>query len=397
MKRLLLENYIRMLLENEEYDEFGQRKSSYVGEYPAAKNINVINKDERISPKEYDNERMYPTKKIKPTGNILKKLINLAVAMSAVSIPGYMLNNAIQAEKENKPASVVINKETAKEIEDLSSTDTSIVNQPENVNEQTSNFNFNSNNIDYDAVRERLIEHEGQNNKPYYDSKGYLTIGIGTLITKENSNISMKNQDVEDSGEIKFALEKLAEQFPDIYTYSEGDTQITDEQAKQMLDNKFNTIYESFKSTIPDYEHLPKELKEMLADMSYNMGSNFFSGSSFRTNIKRLAVLLKKDKEEDLSDKEIDEVKSLVKFKIPKEFADSDYFDELTSHDADPSAAGRPVISDASDFSTLTSVYVGRPVNLLNVYSPLITQVDTTTQISENLSLKKVYANLFKS
>ena len=393
MKSLLLENYIKMLLENEEYDEFGQRISSYAGEYPAAENINVINKDERISPKEYDNERMYPIKKIKPTGNILKKLINLAFAMSAVAIPGYMLNDAIQAEIEGKPASFVVNEKNAKEIKDLS---TSIVNQPENVNEQTSNFNFNSSNIDYDVVRERLIEHEGQNNKPYYDSKGYLTIGIGTLITKENSNISMKNQDVEDSGEIKFALEKLAEQFPDIYTYSESDTQITDEQAKQMLDNKFNTIYESFKSTIPNYEHLPKELKEMLADMSYNMGSNFFSGSSFRNNIKRLAVLLKKDKEEDLSDKEIDEVKSLVKFKIPKEFADSDYFDELTSHDADPSAAGRPVISDASDFSTLTSVYVGRPVNLLNVYSPLITQVDTTAQISENRSLKKVYTNLFK-
>lgn len=386
-----------MLLENEEYDEFGQRISSYAGEYPAAKNINVINTDERISPKVYDDERMYPTKKIKPTGNILKKLISLAVAVSAVAIPGYMLNDAINADYGEVPESTVLNQENADKLKYSSISDTSIVNQPETANTQTAKFNFNSNDIDYEAVRERLIEHEGQNNKPYYDSKGYLTIGIGTLITKENSNVLMKNQNVEDSGEIKFALEKLSEQFPDIYTYTENDTQITDEQAKQMLDNKFNTIYESFKSTIPNYEHLPKELKEMLADMSYNMGANFFSGSSFRKHIKKLASLLKKDKEETLSDKEVNEVKSLVKFKIPKEFADSDYFDELTSHDADPSAAGRPVITDASEFSNLTNVYVGRPVNLLNVYSPLITQVETTSQVSERYSLRKTYSELFLS
>lgn len=395
MKNILLENYIKLLLESEEYDEFGQRKSSYIEEYPVARE----DSDERISPKFYDNERMYATRSIKPRGKILKKLISLAIAMSAVSIPGYMINSAIQAEEENKPASAVINRTTAEEINDLNSVDSGV---PEadagTVTTQTTKFNFNSSEIDYNAVRDRLIEHEGQNNKPYYDSKGYLTIGIGTLITKEHSNTSMKNQDVEDSEEIKFALEKLSEQFPSIYTYTENDIQISDEQAKQMLDNKFNTIYDSFKSTIPDYEHLPKDLKEMLADMSYNMGANFFSGSSFRTNVKRLASLLKKDTEETLSDAETNEVKELIKFKIPKEFADSDYFDELTSHDADPSAAGRPVINNATEFNSLVTTYVGRPVNLLNVYSPLIDQINqsnSTEQVSEHYSIKKIYKSLF--
>ena len=257
----------------------------------------------------------------------------------------------------------------------------------------TSSFTYDSSNINRSQVMSRLRVHEGERLEPYYDAEGYKTVGIGTLITKQGQNKSAANQSLSNSV-ANAALQKLSQQYPDIYQHTPGNTSITKEQAEELLQVKFDAIHNSFVNRMgANYQYLPKELKEVLADMAYNMGADFFSGSNFIKNVSRLAELLAKN-ESGLTNDEKQEIVNLVKLEIPKEFADSDYFDVLTSHDVDSTAAGRPVITSSGEFSWLTTTYEGRPVNLLNVYQPMLSQF-TIDNTNECYSLKSVYNNLF--
>lgn len=351
-----------------------------------------------------ENKLLNP-KKVKPKGLVSRLLISAAIATTTlvganILNKAYFLDNEYTTEQSVEDNASEIAKAlstpkggvSSKAIDDAIETNASTETENEIQNTQNvATFQYNSNDIDLDSVIERLKEHEGKNLSPYYDSKGYITIGIGTLITKENSNVSMANQNLTGDS-VKKALQKLAEKYSSIYQYTEGDTKISDTVAEQLLQTKFNIIFNAFQANFGEnFQYLPKEVKEVLADMSYNMGPNFFAGSSFIQNLKDAAELLKKNHDGDITKEEKATLRDLIQIEIPKEMADSDYFDELTSHDADPAAPGRAVINSKQDVINACNTYVGRPVNLLNIYKDILDNFD----IQQNESLKKVYSHIF--
>jgi GH24 family phage-related lysozyme (muramidase) len=362
--QLLLEKYIIRVLKEQE-------DRSDIGEYP----LNPID-----------------PKTVKPKGKITALLISAAMAINAL-IPASQFQNAVNLDREYDHA-VEIPKEIAEELAGGNKElEEEIKDQVDNIGSGTSSFAYDASNIDRDQVISRLRVHEGERLEPYYDSEGYKTVGIGTLITKQGQNKSAANQSLSYAAANE-ALQKLSQQYPDIYQHTPGNISITKEQAEELLQVKFDSIHGAFTNRIgANYQYLPKELKEVLADMAYNMGANFFSGSNFIKNVLRLAELLAKN-ESGLSTDEKKEIVNLVKLEIPKEFADSDYFDVLTSHDVDPTAAGRPAITSSGEFNWLTTTYEGRPINLLNIYQPMLDQF-TIDDINESYSLKSVYDKLF--
>jgi len=367
MNNKLLEKYIIQVLKEQE-------DRSDVGEYP----LNPID-----------------PKSVEPKGKITALLISAAMAINAL-IPASQFRNAENLDDQYN--NVKITEPLVKKIvDDLStgneSLEKELTNQANNIDSEVSSFTYDTNNIDRDQVISRLRVHEGERLEPYYDSEGYITVGIGTLITKQGQNKSAANQSLSDTS-ADSALQKLSQQYPSIYQHTPGNTSITKDQAEDLLQVKFDSIHNAFINRIGvNYQYIPKELKEVLADMSYNMGAGFFFDSSFIKNVVRLSELLSKN-ESGLTNDEKQEIINLIRLEIPKEFADSDYFDVLTSHDADTSAPGRPVITSSGEFNWLTTTYEGRPINLLNIYQPMRDQF-TIDDINESYSLTSVYDKLF--
>lgn len=102
--------------------------------------------------------------------------------------------------------------------------------------------------IDYNTAVQRLVFHEGCVLKPYRDTKGKLTIGIGRCIDTN-----------------PFTAEELR---------AVGDWQhgITKNAAYMLLRNDINKTYEELKKKIPFYRGLSDERQYALLDMAYQMG-----------------------------------------------------------------------------------------------------------------------------
>lgn len=88
-------------------------------------------------------------------------------------------------------------------------------------------------------IQELLIEHEGLKLKPYKDSEGILTIGVG--------------RNLEDNG-------------------------ISKDEALYMLNNNIKTAISDLKSIFDDFELYPKKVQLVLIDMMFNLGKPRFSG-----------------------------------------------------------------------------------------------------------------------
>lgn len=84
-----------------------------------------------------------------------------------------------------------------------------------------------------DEFKAHLIEFEGIRLKPYYCSKGKLSLGIG--------------RNLDDMG-------------------------ITLEEAHMLLDNDINNVEEEVVRKIKDFDLLPDRAKLVLLDMAFNMG-----------------------------------------------------------------------------------------------------------------------------
>lgn len=87
--------------------------------------------------------------------------------------------------------------------------------------------------IDFNKFRERLIKEEGLELKPYVDSVGKLTIGIG--------------RNLDDRG-------------------------ITEEEAYFLCRNDMAIAYRECKNNFKFFDDLPDDAQLVLADMCFNMG-----------------------------------------------------------------------------------------------------------------------------
>ena len=88
-------------------------------------------------------------------------------------------------------------------------------------------------------IQELLIGHEGLKLKPYRDTEGILTIGVG--------------RNLEDNG-------------------------ISKDEALYMLNNDIETAISDLKSIFDDFELYPKKVQLVLIDMMFNLGKPRFSG-----------------------------------------------------------------------------------------------------------------------
>ena len=88
-----------------------------------------------------------------------------------------------------------------------------------------------------EKVKELLIKHEGLRLKPYKDTVGKLTIGVG--------------RNLDDNG-------------------------INKNEAMYMLENDINRCINELKEIFPDFDDLPENIKIALIDMIFNLGKPRF-------------------------------------------------------------------------------------------------------------------------
>lgn len=398
MSEKQLRNYIRLMLEAQEYPTQATIDKMEKEKLNRSRSGGIQNQTDHI-PRNPVGEYKIHVKDIKKNSPIVSAIKKIALSLGIVTLPAAIVYNAISADS-NQTATTQQANVKAKEILDAGMPELDLEASPENVEDtpaksisQVIIYNYDHSNIDRNYVIDTLEIHEGFRSKPYYDSKGYVTVGYGTKIEGVAQNTNLANQTLVGTA-ASDALKKLGDA-EDSYTYVEGATEISQSDASTLLGEKFDTIFASFRTRIGDnFRYLPKELKEMLADMSYNMGAQFFSGSNFIKDVKRLAALLNiaVNSPNDLTQEQKTEIRSLISYSIPANMIDSTYFDDLTSPN-DESASGRPNPANAEQVLQVINSYTGRPINLLNHYLPVINSSSTIFE-SKN-SLKGAYNNLF--
>tara|TARA_Y100001937_G_scaffold24287_1_gene34938 strand:- start:1285 stop:1752 length:468 start_codon:yes stop_codon:yes gene_type:complete len=97
--------------------------------------------------------------------------------------------------------------------------------------------------IDVDQLREQLIIDEGQVNEIYNDHLGYPTFGIGHLV-------------IEGDPELGAAV----------------GTPVSEERVKECFEKDVETVIEDCKKLHEGWKDYPQEVKQIVANMMFNMG-----------------------------------------------------------------------------------------------------------------------------
>jgi len=437
--QLLLEKYIIQVLKEQE-------DRSDIGEYPLGPDPQDDTALQHRDAGEFKlPENLPPNKKVdprtvKPTGLITKTVIAAALSAGAFLF-GWQLNAASDLQRaEGNPntisapveAKIIKSITGGNEPDDLSNEIESQVDSSETSNNYS--YEYDSNEIDEQDVFNIIEDEESFVAAPYYDPKGNVTIGYGVKIEglpkKQNATGDNSGQNIDyltntpdndpSTTTITQAMQTLSAQASELgVDISPNATSISEEKATELYQAKFYNIYNILKGRVgSNFEYLPRQIKEVLADMAYNMGPyhTFFKTTKFIKSVKRLAQLLAKD---NLTLEERNEVKNLVTIDIPKHFSNSSYFDVGTNHDKYPDAPGRPNIANFNAFknimqppsdpanpnydssnpdAVMPTVYNedGRPMKLLKKLFSLATGIDNqNNNTNESYSLKSVYSNLF--
>lgn len=437
--QLLLEKYIIQVLKEQE-------DRSDIGEYPLAPDsqddTTLPHRDagEFKLPKNLPHNKEIDPGEVKPTGLITKTVISAALSAGAFLF-GWQLNAASDLESKEGNPNVISAPVKAKIIkiitggnrsDDLSNEIESQADSLETNNNYS--YEYNSNDINEEDVFNLIESEESFVAAPYYDPLGNVTIGYGVKIEglpkKQNPTGDNSGQNIDyltntpdndpSTTTITQAMQTLSAQASELgVDINPNATSISEEKATELYKAKFYNIYSILKGRVgSNFQYLPREIKEVLADMAYNMGPyhTFFKTTKFIKSVKRLAQLLAKD---NLTLEESDEVKELVTVAIPKHFSNSTYFDVGTSHDKYPDAPGRPNISSFDAFKKIVeplsiptnpnydstkpdakmpSVYDenDRPMKLLKKLYELAKSIfSQNSNTNESYSLKSVYNNLF--
>lgn len=352
-----------------------------VGLYPILNNLEDQNNSSQ-------NVGLYPIIKEKPkkSKKTLLSIITfalLSVGISKLDVSEETIRNIdeIQEQIDNNEG---INSDRLNKV--LDSIDQSIKDTNPNVNSGEVVKKIEEKSYEYsDFITNFTQTEEGFRLEPYYDTKGFMTIGYGTLITKEKRNETKgksKENKVEDEN-ISFALKKLSEKYPTLYQYKDGETSIDKETAIKLFKVKRKKIFSTFLKRIPDHKHLPHFVLDILSDLSYNMGGSFFKNSDFIVHIKKLSELYKESK-----GKSTKEIKDLLYNKIPIELINSSYYKDLTKDEKSKRLTSIPTKKQiGSEPFDYIKDHTGRPVRILNYYK---TSLDKHYSKNESkYSLKK--------
>lgn len=136
------------------------------------------------------------------------------------------------------------------------------VNEVAEVNESNNiNYVIKTNDIDYNSLYEMTVRHEGFRDTAYNDSEGILTIGFGFNLEKEG------------------ARERIESLGLDYEVVCNKNQKMSFEQAHYLMKEDVGTAISDAKSYVGEnWEELHPKAKEIIIDMSYNLGRNRLSG-----------------------------------------------------------------------------------------------------------------------
>ncbi len=97
--------------------------------------------------------------------------------------------------------------------------------------------------MNIDKLREQLIIDEGQVNEIYNDHLGYPTFGIGHLVIEGDPELGLPIG-----------------------------TAITEKRVKECFEKDVEAVIEDCEKLYKDYDELPEEAQQIIANMMFNMG-----------------------------------------------------------------------------------------------------------------------------
>lgn len=106
----------------------------------------------------------------------------------------------------------------------------------------------------YQEIYNFIKDHEGYYNKVYIDSVGKPTIGIG---------LNLKRPEARDF------ISKVGANYNRVLT---GEEKLSDKQINELFNLCLQVAYKDAKAFIPNFDMLPKNVKLVLLDMSFNLG-----------------------------------------------------------------------------------------------------------------------------
>lgn len=121
--------------------------------------------------------------------------------------------------------------------------------------------------IDPHELYNQIAKHEGIERVVYKDSKGIPTVGIGfNLESNHNKQFLKQNPEI---------LDKIKNKIP-----------LSDRDIKILYNHSLKQAYKDAVSVIPNFKQLPKDVKMIIIDMSFNLGKTRLAG--FKNMIKAL-------------------------------------------------------------------------------------------------------------
>jgi len=106
----------------------------------------------------------------------------------------------------------------------------------------------------YQEVYNLIKDHEGYYNKVYIDSVGKPTIGIGLNLMRP---------------EARSFIKQVGANYDRIIA---GQEILNDKQINDLFNMQLKVAYKDVKRFIPNFDQLPKNVKLVLVDMSFNLG-----------------------------------------------------------------------------------------------------------------------------
>jgi hypothetical protein len=329
MSDILIENYIRFLIENE-------NRQNVRTDLPIISNFNSKEEEED----EYvhnDVKTDLPIQKAASTSKIKKqkngKLMKIALALAAASGIGLTVSQKSTLNKaDNNPSDVRANNAAKKVVNYLS-----YVGDPDYKEKFSVEDIMWSKGVDKDELIDFIKHHESFSALPYYDN-GNVTIGYGTNVDKNGKTgkevnhpgLNSSNADVKEK-----AIKKAVNLAYESYGIKQGNKTkiatvdgLSEKDAKTILDYSLDdhiSLLHRYSPWISNND-IPTNVLFVMYDMSYNIGPAVFSrlfkktGSYFEKFSKALTEYEKSNDQKDI----IDAIDNL--YNVVKEIKDSNAY-----------------------------------------------------------------------
>lgn len=108
--------------------------------------------------------------------------------------------------------------------------------------------------LSFDEIYNFIKEHEGYRPQVYIDTVGKPTVGIGLNLKREDAPALVTSAGANYNAVLS------------------GQQKLTDEQIKAIFKSTLAIAYADAKKFMPNFDYLPKNLKLVILDLSFNMG-----------------------------------------------------------------------------------------------------------------------------